>query len=78
MENGELSWGVIEGDGGYSAGRFKQGKLMPDADRNVIIKAFDKASAAATAYGQRLQKAGNILSSRFYMKVAHDLEQQMD
>jgi len=77
MRNGELSWGVIK-DEGYIAGRFNQGKLLPNSDRNVIIKAFDKASAAATAYGQRLQKAGNVSSSKFYMKLAHGLEQQMD
>jgi hypothetical protein len=78
MENGELSYGVIENTEGYIAGQFNQGKVMPDSDRNVIITAFRKGSDAARAYALRLKKAGNVEPEKFYMKKAQELEQQMD
>jgi hypothetical protein len=78
ITNGELSLGVIENAEGYIAGQFSKGKVVADSDRNVLIKAFSKGSAAARAYGQRLKKAGNLESSKLYMKKAQELEQQID
>jgi len=78
VEQGEPSLGVIEAEGGYIAGRFGHGKLLPNQDRNDIIRAFDEASAAARDFGERLRKAGNRSSAEFYLKKAQQLEQQMD
>lgn len=78
LEHGELSLGVIDNGEGYIAGQFSQGRLLPDAERNVIIHAFRNASAAAKAYSQRLIQAGNKLSAAFYLKKAEELDQQMD
>lgn len=80
LEHGELRLGVLEVPDGYLAGQFAQGKLQPgaEADRNVVIDAFRKASAAAKAYSQHLEKIGNNASATFYRKKAEQLAQQMD
>lgn len=78
LEYGELRLGVIEMPGGYVAGQFVQGKLVQDAERNVIISAFRNASEAAKAYSQRLKQAGNKASSAFYLKKSKELEQTID
>lgn len=78
LEHGQLGIGVIEGRDGYQAGRFSEGKLMPEPERNGIIRAFRSASAAAEAYSLRLRHAGNARSAEFYMKKSQELAQQMD
>jgi hypothetical protein len=75
---GALQFGVLEVEGGFLAGTFVNGALQDNDDRNQIIKAFDVGSAAAKAYSERLQKAGNADSAKFYAKKAHSLANQMD
>lgn len=78
LEHGKLGIGVIEGRDGYQAGRFSDGKLMPERERNEIIRAFRSASAAAKATSLRLQRGGNAKSAEFYRKKSQELAQQMD
>lgn len=78
IDNGELDIGVLEGEDGYLAGRFNKGHLVRSPERDVIINAFRKASAAAKIYSQSLQKSGNENSAAFYLKKAVELENQMD
>ena len=78
IENGELSLGVIEEPNGYIAGKFNEGKLISDSDRDTIVAAFRKASAAARTFSEKLKVNGNKQSSEFYLKKADELDQQMD
>jgi hypothetical protein len=78
MEKGELFLGVIENPEGYIAGQFNDGKLIPNSDRNTIIEAFRKATAAARNFSKQLKLKGNSKSSDFYQKKANELDQQMD
>ncbi|WP_338849224.1 hypothetical protein V8J88_09720 [Massilia sp. W12] len=75
---GALHFGVLEIEGGFQAGKFVHGAVQDDEDRNVLIKAFDVASAAAQAYSERLQKTGNASSAKFYATKAKRLAEQMD
>lgn len=75
---GALHFGVLEIEGGFQAGKFVNGVVQDDEDRNVFINAFDVASAAAKAYSERLQKAGNAGSAKFYAAKAKRLAEQMD
>jgi hypothetical protein len=78
LEQGELTLGVIDSSEGYIAGQFSHGKLVENVERNIIIRAFSNASAAAKAYSQHLKLEGNEKSAGFYLKKAQELEQQMD
>lgn len=78
MEHGQLRLGVIEGDEGYLAGRFADGKLVPDTERQEMILAFRSASTAAKAFGERLKREGNARSAAFYLQKSKQLAQQMD
>lgn len=78
IENGELAFGVIEDTRGYMAGAFNKGDLVPNPERNTVIKAFQKAAAVAKEFSQRLRQKGNKASADFYLKKAVELEQQMD
>ena len=78
LDHGTLDVGVIDCSGGYIAGQFKGGRLLPDLNRNVIIEAFDKASAAALSYSRHFAKMGNKASAAFYLKKSKMLEEQMD
>ncbi len=75
---GALHFGVLEIEGGFQAGPFINGVVQDDAERNVLIKAFDVGSAAARAYSESLQKAGNANSAKFYAKKAKSLADQLD
>ncbi|EXI64489.1 MAG: hypothetical protein AW08_03678 [Candidatus Accumulibacter adjunctus] len=78
MEQGEMALGVIESRDGYQAGRFSDGTVMPEQPREVIINAFDQASAAARAFSQRLRKADNEVSAAYYLRKSQELARQMD
>ena len=78
MQGGEMALGVMEIPDGYRAGRFIQGKLQADAERNTLIKAFEVASQAAKDFSARLLKAGNASSAKFYLAKSTELAQQMD
>lgn len=78
MEQGEMALGVVEGRDGYQAGRFSDGSLVPEQQREVIINAFDLASAAARAFSQRLRKADNAVSAAYYLRKSQELARQMD
>jgi hypothetical protein len=78
MKHGELNLGVVEAEGGYIAGEFVDGVAVRNPERNVAIKAFESASAAARAFGQRLKQAKKDSSSAYYLNKAQELEQAID
>lgn len=75
---GVLQFGVMEVTGGFKAGQFISGVVQENAERNLLIKAFSTASSAAKAYSERLQRAGNNASAKFYAKKSQELATQMD
>jgi hypothetical protein len=78
LDHGALEVGVIDCSDGYIAGQFNGGKLLPDLDRNVVIEAFNKASAAALSNSRHFAKMGNKASAAFYVKKSKMLKEQMD
>jgi len=78
LATGQPVLGVIDLDGGFKAGRFDAGTLVPEADRATLIQAFDEASAAAWQVAAGYRKSGNDASARFYSAKARQLSQQMD
>jgi hypothetical protein len=78
LQDGRPVLGAIELDGGYKAGRFDQGQVVNDGERNSLIQAFEAASQAARQVAQHHQAAGNPASARFYRQKAAQLAQQMD
>ena len=75
---GHLSLGVIQQDDGYVAGQFAATKVVSGADRNTLIKAFDEASAAASAVAENFLREGNAASARYYQERAKQLAEQID
>jgi hypothetical protein len=78
MKQGQLNLGVIEADDGYIAGEFVEGVAVPNPERNVAIKAFDSASAAAKEFSERLKKKKKTGSAAYYLQKAQELEQALD
>lgn len=78
LKAGEPAIGVIDSEEGYRAGRFTQGRLVSNEDRNTLIRAFDSASKAAQAVAGRFGKTGNKASASFYEGKARELREQMD
>jgi hypothetical protein len=78
LERGEPTLGVIDTPDGYIAGALKAGKVVANGDRNLLIRAFQRAAEAATFVSTRFKTAGNEGSAAFYAKKAHSLLQQMD
>ncbi len=78
VKDGQPVLGAIELEGGYKAGRFEQGRVVPDGERNSLIQAFEAASAAAAQVAQHYQAGGNPASARLYRQKAARLAQQMD
>lgn len=78
LKDGQPVLGVVETDGGFQAGRFENGQVVQDGERNTLIRAFETASAAATEVAQRYQAGGNPASARYYRQKATQLAQQMD
>ncbi|MFC5548112.1 hypothetical protein [Massilia aerilata] len=75
---GEPSFGVIDHPEGFIAGRFKNGKLVDNEERQDVISAFRAGEAAALAFAQQLKRNGNASSARFYQEKAHKLATQME
>jgi hypothetical protein len=79
VENGELAEGVIDvPEQGFVAGRFQQGRVLPDADRQTLINAFETAAQAAGAAAERFEHAGNAASAAFYRGKEKTLREQLD
>ena len=75
---GRLRLGVIEQVDGYVAGQFAAAKVVAGADRNMLIKAFDEASAAASSVAENYRREGNVASARYYQERAKQLAEQLD
>jgi hypothetical protein len=75
---GQPQLGVIERPDGFVAGRFEAGRVLQDGDRNILIEAFDEASAAARQLAGVYRQAGNGASSRYYENKAEQLARQLD
>lgn len=78
LKSGQPVLGVIDQPDGFVAGRFEQGKVVNDGERNTLIQAFDDASAAARQVAEGYRKAGNAPSARFYEDKAKQLANQLD
>jgi hypothetical protein len=75
---GEPTSGVIDHPEGFIAGRFKNGKVVANEERQDVISAFRAGEAAAIAFAQQLKRNGNAASARFYQDKAHQLATQME
>ena len=83
VKNGFLSNGVLITEGGYIAGNWKNGAVVQEgvddqANRNVILAAFEIAAKAADAVSKVMAHRSNPEGSRFYAKIATRLRNQMD
>jgi hypothetical protein len=78
LKSGVPSLGVIEIDGGFIAGEFRDGVVADSQDRNIIIRAFDEASKAAKSAASRFERDGNKASATHYRERAKALANQMD
>lgn len=78
FEQGELRLGVIEEDGGFRAGRFQRGQVVPSEDRQTLIDAFNEGAKAADQVSARFKSVGNKASAGFYRHKAEALRSQMD
>jgi hypothetical protein len=79
---GSPSRGVLQTEGGYTAGHWATAALAPDvpdgmAQRNIVIDAFNAGAAAATAVSRSLAKR-DAKASSFYTQQARSLREQMD
>lgn len=78
LEAGRPVLGAVELEGGFQAGRFQDGRVARDGERNTLIQAFDEAAAAARELATFYRRAGNAASARHYTDKARQLAQQMD
>lgn len=78
LQSGQLVLGVIDQPDGFVAGRFEQGRVVNDGERNTLIQAFEDASAAARQVAAGYRRAGNAPSARFYEDKAKQLANQLD
>ena len=78
LDAGRPVIGVVDLGDGFMAGRFDDGRLVRDADRDTLIEAFDTASEAARQMAERFRRAGNAASVRFYDDKARQLARQLD
>lgn len=78
MVLGGMDVGVVEDEGGFTAGRFRDGEIVGMPDRNEIIRAFGIAEKAARATAERFSREGNAGSARYYADRADRLARQMD
>ena len=78
MQQGELNLGVIDAEGGYMAGEFVDGVVLPNPERNTALKAVRLASAAAKELGLRLKKRKNASSAAYYLQKSKQLEEALD
>lgn len=77
MTQGDMRFGVREGEGGYYAGNFRDGALLTGDSRQEITDAFTLAGKVARERARKLQAAGNQVSARYYLNKAEQLEAQM-
>ena len=82
LEHGSPSVGVLQADGGFLAGRWRNGVVAaPLADdvaqRNVVIGAFRVASSASSAVSDSFREK-DATSNAFYAEQARLLRDQMD
>ena len=75
---GHPDLGVLETPDGYMAGKFVNGSVAADTDRNTILAAFREATAAATAASASFGNQGNTASAQHYREAAKRLSSQMD
>lgn len=83
VEQGYLRNGVLQTNGGYIAGRWKDGVVIEDdaddqAKRNAMLAAFEEAAKSADATSRTMARQSNAASSRFYAQLANRLRMQMD
>lgn len=74
LKNGEPVLGFLESDGGFQAGRFKDGKELPPDDElnppKTMEIAFSEAEKAAKFVAGRFRAAGNTASAAYYENKA--------
>src|SRR5271166_4527358 len=78
MAKGWISFGVIDTEGGFLAGRFTDGTYQDSDDFNRRLNAFRTASRAARAASARFAAEGNPDSAAFYSRMARRLDQQIE
>lgn len=78
MKGGEPVLGVVEGPGGYRAGRFAGGKAVPSSERQDFIEAFRAGAEAADALARSFRTERNAASAKFYADKANALRNQLD
>lgn len=78
LQAGRLLIGVVDLPEGYVAGEFRDGRALDTDDRNLILKAFNEAQAAARLAADHFSQAGNAASASYYRDKARQLAQQMD
>lgn len=79
MREGVPRIGVVEVDGGYRAGEFRDGEIGEgDLEWQLRLDAFNAAARAARAVSAAYRAQGNAASARHYESVARQLERQND
>lgn len=78
LVQGRWSFGVLEEEGGYAAGHFKNAEAIDTDERNVLLDAFRVASKAAGALGDDFAAKGNAASATHYRRKAKALAEQLD
>lgn len=78
LANGTWSFGVLDNQGSYAAGHFRNTEAISGADRNVLIDAFDVASGAARALADDFAAKGNAASAEHYRRKAKALAEVLD
>jgi len=70
--------GVIETAGGFVAGRFSGGVVIPSSEAQTFVDAFRAAARAAMAASTKLRAEGNMASADFYARKAKQLGAALD
>lgn len=78
VRKGQPEFGVVETADGYLAGRFMDGKLITNDDRNTLIRAFREGASAALVASESFKRKGNQVSAKYYKDAAERLQSQMD
>lgn len=78
LDAGQQAIGAIDLGHGFVAGRFSAGKVVPGAERNALIDAFDEASTVARQLSDAYRQAGREASAKYYADKAKQLSMQMD
>jgi hypothetical protein len=82
LVQGSPSVGVLQRNGGFLAGRWRNGAVAAPltddvAQRNVVIGAFRVASSASSAVSESFREK-DATSNAFYAEQARLLREQMD